>query len=273
MGGEFLAQTSGSESGVTEHDVTLLVPGDIESVRRRLPEALERFGYRVLSEQPLQARRKAQGWGRGSNNVLDQRTTVLINLKPSGKRATRVTFDYTVDHPWLTRGDLQTLEREGEAIVALAKLRVESSTCPECGTEAIADSRFCRQCGTPLAKSQPSEIEVFRVTAGARAGYQNIVGGAILLVVSCLPASIALYRGRKTGECFDLDKWVVRRAGMVRHARRDAATASHVEPQRREKRIPPVQVALHRGRAFSVPRAGLRRSADARKPARSRSRY
>jgi hypothetical protein len=186
MGGEFLAQTSGSESGVTEHDVTLLVPGDIESVRRRLPEALERFGYRVLSEQPLQARRKAQGWGRGSNHVLDQRTTVLINSKPSGKRATRVTFDYTVDHPWLTRGDLQTLEREGEAIVALAKLRVESSTCPECGTEAIADSRFCRQCGTPLAKSQPSEIEVFRVTAGARAGYQNIVGGAILLVVSCL---------------------------------------------------------------------------------------
>jgi HTH-type transcriptional regulator/antitoxin HigA len=37
--------------------------------------------------------------------------------------------------------------------------------------------------------------------------------------------------------------------------------------------FPPVQVALHRGRAFSVLRAGLRRSADARKPAGSRWRY
>jgi predicted RNA-binding Zn-ribbon protein involved in translation (DUF1610 family) len=179
MGAEF-------SQWISEHDVTLVAPVDVESVRRHLPEALERLGYRVLSEQPLQARRKARGWGMWSSNLLDQRTTVVINLKPAGEHATRLTFDYTIDNPILTRGDLQTLERETEAVVALVKSRTASAACPACGTEAIADSRFCRKCGSSLTMTESSELDVLRLTAGARGAHQTLVSGAVMLMLVCL---------------------------------------------------------------------------------------
>jgi hypothetical protein len=187
MGAEFSVNTTTNGSlGVTEYDTTLVVPGDSESVRRCLPAALEQCGYRLLNEQPLQARRKAQGWGLWSNNVLDQRITLLLNLKPAGERATRVTFDYTVDNPMLTQGDQQTLQREAEALMALVRHQAESSTCAACGTEGSADSRFCRRCGAPVAAAQPTELEVLRLTAHGRAAHQGIVSGALLLAVHVL---------------------------------------------------------------------------------------
>lgn len=169
--------------GASEHDVTLIVPGDTETIRQHLPDAVERLGYRVLSEQPLVARRKERGWGLWLANLLDQRITLTINLKPASERATRVTFDYVVGNPILTHGDQQTLEREAEAIVASLKARTQSTTCPACGIEVVADSRFCRKCGAPLAMAETPELEVLRLTTGGRGAHQTIVFGALMLVI------------------------------------------------------------------------------------------
>jgi hypothetical protein len=43
--------------GLSEHDVTRVMAGDVESVRQRLLLALEQTSWRVLSEDPLRARR------------------------------------------------------------------------------------------------------------------------------------------------------------------------------------------------------------------------
>src|SRR5215510_15186416 len=47
-----------------DHDVTRIVAGDAESLRARLAGALEQMGYRVLNENPIQARRGASGLAR-----------------------------------------------------------------------------------------------------------------------------------------------------------------------------------------------------------------
>lgn len=188
--------TDGSNSGnnsmamISEHDVTRVMAGNIESIRPRLVMALEQLGYRVMSENPLRARHNARGAGSYfmSANALDYPTRLEIGLKPQGQGATQITFDYQVQHGAFGKGDRQTLTREAEAILALASYRAQALSCAGCGAEVATDSRFCRKCGAPIRISQPAELEVMRLTAGARAGYQwTWIGVGILLLGGLFP--------------------------------------------------------------------------------------
>ncbi len=173
-------------NGVAEHEVVRLVPGDLETVRRRLCEALEQLGYRVLDENPLRARRRASGWGQSgcTTNVLDYPITLQIGLKAISHNTTRATFDYTVKNPMLVEGDRHTLMREAEALIALAVARATSTACVACGAEAVASARFCRQCGAPNAAAEPAELEVLRLTANSRAAYHSLLSGGLLLLAA-----------------------------------------------------------------------------------------
>jgi len=50
----------------------------------------------------------------------------------------------------------------------------------------MADSRFCRKCGAPLATADTPELKVLRPTAGPRGAHQTIVFGALMLIMLCL---------------------------------------------------------------------------------------
>jgi ribosomal protein L40E len=192
MGAEFIPVMAAGSSGgeeISEYDLTLVLPGDADSLRPRLAAALERLGYRVLSEEPLHAKRAPRGWGVWSANLLDFPTTLLLGFKSSGERATAVTFSYTIKHAgasWLTEGDHQTLTREAEAVAVLATQRTQAATCTACAVQNPPESRFCRRCGAPLIVSEPPELEVLRLTAGSRAAHQTIVAGVIFLAALCL---------------------------------------------------------------------------------------
>ncbi len=192
--------TDGISSGnttamISEHDVTRVMAGNIESVRQRLVTALEQLGFRVMSENPLRAKHPARGGAAYymSANALEYPTRLEISLKPQGQGATQVTFDYQVQHGAFGKGDRQTLTREAEAIVALASQRAQAMSCVGCGVEVAADSRFCRKCGAPVKVTAPAELEVMRLTAGSRAGYQwTLIGVGILILSALLPLIIAL---------------------------------------------------------------------------------
>ncbi len=177
---------------VAEHEVVRLIPGDIETVRQRLSEALEQLGYRVLDENPLRARRRASGWGKSgcSTDVLEYPITLQIGLKALSHNTTRATFDYTVKNPMLVEGDRHTLMREAEALIALAAARTSTAACTICGAEATTGARFCRQCGAPNAASAPAELEVLRLTANSRAAYHSLLSGGLLFLAALAVASI-----------------------------------------------------------------------------------
>lgn len=194
--------TDGLNSGnntmaaISEHDVTRVVAGNVESLRLRLAMALEQLGYRVTSENPLRARHNARNAAAYfmSANALEYPTRLEISLKPQGQGATQVTFDYQVQHGFFTKGDRQTLTREAEAILALAAHRAQALNCVGCGAEVAPDSRFCRKCGAPIRASNPAELEVLRLTAGARAGYQWTWTGAIMLLLAWLFPLLAVLK-------------------------------------------------------------------------------
>lgn len=196
MGSEvILMGDSGSTMGTSEHFITRHIAGDVEAVRMRLVVALEEMNYRVVTENPLIAKRAARGsgvWG-GSTDVLDYPATITIGLKASGRGATRANFDYVVKHPMLSGGDKQTLTREAEAIIALAMRRAPVS-CAACGVEIVTESRFCRQCGAPTGAAKPAELEVLRLTAGGRAGYQLTVIALVFLLLALLPPLLPLLK-------------------------------------------------------------------------------
>jgi ribosomal protein L40E len=153
--------------------------------------------YRVLDEQPIRAKRSARGLGAyyASADVRDYPTTLTVALKPLGAGAILVTLDYGVTHTGgiSSKGDRQTLRREAEAILALAADRVGPTSCRKCGAYNPGDSRYCRLCGAHCAASEPAELEVLRLTAGAQAGHQlNVVGivfGLLTLLLSMLLAA------------------------------------------------------------------------------------
>lgn len=183
MNTEYLSGTT-----VSDHDLTLAIPGDVATVCRRLVDALQKAGYKVLGEQPLYAKRGRQGaacWD-CSLNVLDYPTTLTISLKKTNDAAVLITFSYEV-HSYLrmTKGDRQTLAREAEAIVALAAERSAMSACRACGTQVTDESHFCRRCGAPLVLDVP-ELEVLRLTRSTRGSYHHIVVGMIALLLAAL---------------------------------------------------------------------------------------
>lgn len=173
---------------VNDYDVTLTITGEVESLRPRLSEAIQKLGYTVLGEQPLYAKRGAEGGARWdcSFEVLDYPTRLTISLKQVNDIAVLATFSYEVKScKHMTKGDRQTLVREAEAIAALGSERLSISACPSCATPIIDDSHFCRRCGAPLVV-EVAELEVFRLTRKSRTAYHNLVIGVLTLFIASL---------------------------------------------------------------------------------------
>lgn len=178
---------------LSDHDLTVAIPGAVESIRPRLIKGLETLGYSVVSEQPLHAQRRRQGSARcySSVNALDYSMTVTVSLKQINDVSALVTFSYGIkSYIHLTEGDRQTLAREAEAIAALATERMAVSSCPACGTQITDDSHFCRRCGAPLVVEVP-EREVLRLTRGARHSYHNIFLGIVAFLLASLTALLS----------------------------------------------------------------------------------
>jgi RNA polymerase subunit RPABC4/transcription elongation factor Spt4 len=197
---------AGFGNQTTEIYLKRTLSGRVEDVRHRLIAALERVGYDVIEEEPnLLARRGASGWGTwmGSADVLDYAMTLVIRLKPIGDHSTQATFDYVIKHPWLSKGEREVLTREAAAIAALAKVRTADKLCAACGTQSSDDSRFCRNCGSPMT-SEHSELDVLRMTAQTRAAHTSVVTATILSLACLLFAAagiamIALGKGAVVG--------------------------------------------------------------------------
>lgn len=188
----------------TEHVLRGVLDDDVESVRRRLTQALDRLGYAVITEEPLYARRGARGLAGYycSADILEYPIKLTIGLKRLSPSATLATFDYAVEHFGSVsfKGDRQTLRREAEAVIALATSGATTSVCAACRTRQTDDARFCRVCGAPNGGGTPAEVEVLRLTAGARAGQHLIVTGAAWAALSLLVAlPFILFSGKPAG--------------------------------------------------------------------------
>ena len=190
---EIMEEVDGSRGmSRTEHALRSVIDSDIDSVRIRLVHALERLGYTVMSDEPLYARRKARGLAPYyvSANILEYPTKLTIGLRQISAHATLATFDYVAEHAggMSFKGDLQTLTREAEAIIAFASSQTTASVCSSCGTKQTTEGRFCRICGQPTIGRDPAELEVLRVTAGARSGHHLITAGAVWTMLSIMAA-------------------------------------------------------------------------------------
>src|SRR5215213_10944563 len=177
-----------STTTISDHDLTLAIPGEVGSVRARLVSALQTLGYKVLGDQPLYAKRGRQGAAKWdcSLNVLDYPTTLNVSLKQTNDAAVLATFNYEIkSYMRMTKGDRQTLAREAEAIAALATERSVLSACRTCGTQVTDESNFCRRCGAPLVLDVP-ELEVLRLTRKVRGSYHNLFVGTIVFLLALL---------------------------------------------------------------------------------------
>jgi hypothetical protein len=132
--------------------------------------------------------------------VLDYDVTLTIALKPISSASTLATFDYSIEQLF-TKGEMQALERESEAIIALATSASVEVFCPSCGVENAGNARFCRGCGKPAARNQlPPELEVMRLTAGASGSQIEITLGLIFsLLVPLIATPIILFAGATKG--------------------------------------------------------------------------
>jgi zinc-ribbon domain len=185
-----------SSTRVSDHGLTLAIPGEVGNVRARLIEAIQRLGYKILGEQPLYAKRRSQGAAcyDCSLNVLDYPTTLTISLKQVNDVSVLATFNYEVkSFMRMTKGDRQTLAREAEAIAAIATERLTSS-CRACGTEISDESHFCRRCGAPLLLDVP-ELEVLRLTRGTRSSFHAMVAGMFAMLLTFLAVFVILMIG------------------------------------------------------------------------------
>ena len=195
---EFIGVMGGSNSEMTVSELTTgrVMTGEPEVVRGRLVYALESLGYVVVSDNPIQARR-ARRKDIFRADFLDHPRRLSVGLRQVGAAATQATFDFAVTHGGCaTNGDLLTLEREADALVALALSPPATGVCSSCGTENGEGGRFCRLCGAPNATGAPAEVEVLRLTAGSRAGLQEIVAGLFIVLLS-FGAMLPLILGAK----------------------------------------------------------------------------
>jgi len=153
-----------------EHQFKRTIPGNIETVRKRICDVLEDLEYSVLGDNPIQGKRRRRRnlW---IATVLEYQTQLTIALKPISDASTLATFDYEVEYLF-SKGDRRTLEREADAIIALATQPPGSSICKACGIENDTGVRFCRACGTPVGQ-QPAlaEFELMRMSADASAAH------------------------------------------------------------------------------------------------------
>lgn len=185
----------------TEHHVEKVITGDSESVRERLIYALGKLDYRLLSEQPLVAKRGTQT-SSCSFNALKCVKSLTISLRQLNPTSTLATFNYEIVNSVVTNGDRQTMEREAEALIALADARSAATVCASCGTNNSGDSRFCRACGAPNVLSEPAELEVLRLTAGARPAHQLISLGVLSALLFAVVGMLLIFfnsKGPKAG--------------------------------------------------------------------------
>ena len=199
-------------AGGVEHHFRRTIPGDIDSVRRRLSDVLESFGYIVIGDAPIQAKRprKKSIW---VAMVLDYDVTLTIALKPISSASTLATFEYKIEQLF-TKGEMQALEREGEAIIALATSASVEIFCASCGAENAGNARFCRVCGKPAARNQlPPELEVLRLTASASGTQIELTIGLILSFLALLIATpIILFVSSIKGVVFG---WILLALGVL----------------------------------------------------------
>jgi hypothetical protein len=168
-----------------EHQFKKVVAGNVEQVRQRLSDSLEDFNYNVMSDNPLQAKRARQK-NIMTSNILEYDTRLTIGLKAISPASTLATFDYAVEYIF-SKGERLALEREADAIIALATAPLNKTVCPACETENLGTGRFCRVCGTPIMRSKlPAELEVMRLMGGASAAEIEIGWGMMLVVFTLM---------------------------------------------------------------------------------------
>jgi hypothetical protein len=254
---------SGNEYTVCEHTAARVLAGETEAVRARLVYALESLGYAVVSDNPLQARR-ARRKDIFRADFTDHPRRVAVGLRKAGAGATQATFDFVVTHGSCvaTSGDLLTLEREADALAALAQATPANGLCHSCGTENGEGARFCRQCGAPNAAGAPAELEVLRLTAASRAGLQEIVCGVVIALLALSGGLALILLGRPKAVNIgwgvliigQLIGWWMALYGMLRiHRtlnRKEEPQAAPAPPQfapAREATLPPAPFSVTEG--------------------------
>jgi hypothetical protein len=171
--------------GYEEHFFNKVVAGNLEQVRQRLSDSLRDFNYEVINENPLQAKR-ARHKNIMTVNILEYDTRLTISLKAISPASTLATFDYAVEYIF-SKGERMALEREADAIIALATAPLNKTVCTACETENLGAGRFCRICGTPLMRSKlPAELEVMRLMAEGSAAEVEISWGVTLVVFTLM---------------------------------------------------------------------------------------
>jgi hypothetical protein len=181
---------TGGLGAYPEHHFRKVIPGNIETVRQRLCDVLEDFNYDVTSENPLQAKRRQQ-----KNilvaNILDYDTHLTIALRSISPASTLATFDYAVQYIF-SKGERLTLEREADAIIALVNAPLNKTVCISCETENLGAVRFCRVCGSPIARNKlPAELEVMRLT-GEASGTEIEVGWGLMFILFTLMLTLPM---------------------------------------------------------------------------------
>lgn len=204
-----------------EHQFKRTIPGNIETVRKRICDVLEDLGYAVLGDNPIHGkrRRRAGVWTRWEESrqlmkswqsspwrwnrnlwkasVLESQAQLTIALKPISDASTLATFDYEVEYLF-SKGDRRTLEREADAIIALVTQPPGRSICKACGIENDSGKKFCRACGTPVGQ-QPAlaEFELMRMSADASAAHiETKVALWIQIVVLAFALSMIFFGPR-----------------------------------------------------------------------------
>jgi len=178
-----------------EHHFRKVIPGHIEAARQRLCQVMDDFGYIVLSENPLEARRPAKR-SIAAANVLEYETQLTVALKSLSPASTIATFDYHVAYLFANSERL-ALEREADAMIALATAPAKQAVCPVCAAEMAGTVRFCRACGTPIARAAlPAELEVMRLMGGGSAAQVEISWGVTLALLALLVSLPMIWLGK-----------------------------------------------------------------------------
>lgn len=192
---EFLL-TGDNAAAFAEHLTKRNIPGDIRSVTEKLTAGLEQLGYSVLGTEPIVAKRSPDAKRTGKIFNLPIRLTIALRLATD--RVVTATFEYHMAYAGIYKGDIATIEREVDALIALVQQRPETSICSACGTGNGADSRFCRVCGAASNGRVPAELEVLRLNAEVRTGHRAVIGGvATMLTMSAVAVSFILWGNPK----------------------------------------------------------------------------